>query len=203
MDSEGDVSRSVGRPKIQYDQLKKRQKRSRTNGLLKTLEDFCEEEGASFNTLLAYLLQRHNYQEGKTFEAKMYQMIADGKNPFEELEKMSQDETLYLCDRLQLSRREYDELRAIFKSRIDLWSPYHLKQKVNELMPTLEPFMKGVKANLKEALTKTIQRTLEINPHPGFELGLGGYMTAKVACGFDGSGSHAQRTGKDVNVNTR
>ena len=69
----------------------------------------------------------------------------------------------------------------------------------NSLKITLEPFMGGFKANLKDVISKTVQRILLLQNYSGNTEKL----TVKLSAGFDGSGSHVQRAGRNANINTK
>ena len=57
----------------------------------------------------------------------------------------------------------------------------------------------SIKADLKDAITKTIQRILLLINYSGNCNNL----RVKLSVGFDGSGSHVQRSGRNAKVNTK
>ena len=69
----------------------------------------------------------------------------------------------------------------------------------NTLKVKLEPFMGGFKANLKDVITQTVKRILKLKNYSGNSETL----TVKLSAGFDGSGSHVQRAGRNANINTK
>ena len=80
-----------------------------------------------------------------------------------------------------------------FPSRRQM-SKYELSIKID-----LEPFMGGYKVDFKDAISKTVQRILELKKYSGNSENL----TVKLSAGFDGSGSHVQRAGRNANINTK
>ena len=69
----------------------------------------------------------------------------------------------------------------------------------NSIKINLEPFMGGYKADLKDLITKTVQRILALVKYSGDTENL----IIKLSAGFDGSGSHVQRAGRSANINTK
>jgi hypothetical protein len=125
----------------------------------------------------------------------------DEKDPFA-VTCFNHEQSLQIKLQCSLGRRQYDDLRITLLPGIELRSSYCLRNLTKILMPQMRPYMDGVRVPFKEAITKTIERRLEICDYTGFDF-VGGCMTAKVAVGFDGSGSHNQRRGNDIKINTR
>ena len=100
---------------------------------------------------------------------------------------------------LRISRNVYTELvKTIGPHALPTRSA--IKKHEDKIKIKMSPFMGGHKADLKDAITKTIQRILQLKNFSDKDCSK---LSVKMSAGFDGSGSHVQRAGKDSEINTK
>ena len=101
--------------------------------------------------------------------------------------------------RLRVGRNTYVELvKDIGKHALPTQST--IKKYEDSVKIKLTPFLGGHKADLREAITKTIQRILELKKYSCKDISK---LIVKISAGYDGSGSHVQCAGRDSNINTK
>ena len=101
--------------------------------------------------------------------------------------------------RLSVGRNKYVELvKDIGKHALPTQS--QIKKYEDKVKIKLTPFLGGHKADLREAIIQTIKRILELKNYKDKDVSK---LTVKISAGFDGSGSHVQRAGREANINTK
>ena len=101
--------------------------------------------------------------------------------------------------RLSVGRNKYVELvKDIGKHALPTQS--QIKKYEDMVKIKLTPFLGGHKADLREAIIQTIKRILELKNYSDKDISK---LTVKISAGFDGSGSHVQRAGRESNINTK
>ena len=107
--------------------------------------------------------------------------------------------TVAMKRKLSIGRNTYIELvKTIGRHALPTRSA--VKKHEDSIKIKLTPFMGGYKADLKDAIIKTIQRILQLKNYNYTD---SSKFTVKISAGFDGSGSHIQRAGKDSGVSTK
>ena len=165
-------------------------KRMRTQELYDLLLETAQNENISPEQLAAYLGHRASHLKNKR-TAAVFLDIFHGKSP-NITYQISPTLALYLRETCQIGRNIYTDLRLVLKDHVTFPAHQHLSKLEVELLPKLEYFENGLKINLKEAITLTLQRTFQnleetLIAAKAMESGL----VCKFVGGCDGSGSHA------------
>ena len=112
---------------------------------------------------------------------------------------MSPEKATAMKRNLKLGRNTYMEIVKNVGPHA-LPSRYSVKKHEDSIKIPLTEFMGGYKADLKEAIRITIQRILKLKEFSDEDCAK---LRVKLSVGFDGSGSHLQRAGKDSAINTQ
>ena len=198
MDNNDDEQKKRGPKEGQkpFDKLGKTSKKCKTDDLLTKLRQTATKLGTSFTQLVLYLLKREADCNGDRDISKwLEELKKNGKNG---LPKMSPLKALATKKKLVASRNKYVDMIKLLPPNI-LPSKDSVKKYEDSIKIALEPFLEGYKADFKDAVVKTIKRILDLKNFSGNVEKL----IIKLSAGFDGSGSHVQRAGRDSDLNTK
>ena len=112
---------------------------------------------------------------------------------------MSPEKATAMKRNLKLGRNTYMEIVKNVGTHA-LPTRSAIKKHEDSIKIPLTEFMGGYKAEFKEAIKQTIQRILKLKKFSDEDCSK---LTVKLSAGFDGSGSHVQRAGKDSEINTK
>ena len=185
-----------GRPRKKFEESGYDSQKKQTNELLDTIRETATDLGVSVYYLVNFFGRREANINGDHELSDMYKEL--NRNDTNGQPKLTPKRALYLKKKLRLSGNYYLELVKELGSNF-LPSRRKMSEYENSIKIKLEPFQGGHKADLKEVLTQTIRRTLEAIKYQG-EIEK---LIVKLSAGFDGSGSHVQRAGRNSNVNTK
>ena len=145
-----------------FDEVVRSGKGAKTDHLMKALYAFVEEEKTSFLDLICFLAQRHFYmKKGQRKLATVFKNISEKKEKYLEPNEVNIDEAMTLKQHLRLSCKSYDHMRKMLKNKVVMPNSAHVSDAEKALTPTPIPYMEGMKYDLTECMTKTIQRTFD------------------------------------------
>ena len=191
MDNIDTEQRGPGRPKT------KTNVNSQTDEMMDNIRNLASELGMSVLDLLIIFGISEADQNGDTQLKKIFEQLKRLKANGEP--NISPLKALALKKKIVIGRNKYQELINMLGLHNVLPSKNKVKKYEDSIRIELTPFLGGYKANLKDVLTKTIQRILLLKNYKGNSKKL----KVKLSGGFDGSGSHIQRAGKMSTVNTK
>ena len=182
-----------------FEEVLRNQQSVKTNHLMEAIQLFVEKEHTSFLQVLCFLGQRHFYKiKGQRKLAAVFKNLAEkGENYFEPNE-ITINQAVAAKQALNLSRRGYGTMKKLFAGKVTMPSSDKVSQQENALTPKATPYLDGVKYDLKECLSRTVERIfgiLHLEEIPK-------EITVKGVLGEDGSGGHVQRRGKDIDIPT-
>ena len=167
-----------------FEDLGPRAKKLRTDDL-SALNECASDCDISLSGLAAYLGYRASYVHDRELSSALNDLFC-GKSL-----RNTVDPTLvlYLKERCQIGRSVYTDVCLLLKDQVCL-PPYDkLHSLVSDIRPSIVDWEFGVRANLRECVTSTLERILHNhkNSIPDFEQRL----VAKCFMGVDGSGGHS------------
>ena len=194
----------AGRPEKDFKDCSTRRQKAKTDECMEFFEETCEHLKLDFYELLSYFGMRHAYENGDFQKGNFFKTwFKEGVKVQMEETKLSLEKAIYLKEQLRLSRNKYVELREMFEGKTIIMPTKHaIKDYLDDYVkPKLEQKMDGVKGKFSDLLERTVLRRLK---GVGFEYNYQ-RLTVKVACGFDGSGSHKQKGGRTLKkgINTK
>ena len=184
-----------------FNAVKNDQKRQKTNHLMLAINDFANKETTTFIKVLCYLGARHCHTaKNKRTLVALFKQIGEEEEKFNHPKKISLHEALAIKHSLNQSKRAYHVMRNFFQDKVQMPEKNILAKFATSLTPTAHSFMNGARYDLKDCLVLTIKDVFDI-------LNIKHDETPKAitfigAIGEDGSGSHGQRQGKDIRMNT-
>ena len=174
--------------------LDSRQFRQRTEDLFHTVVKFTEDEGITFDNLLAHLCRRFYMPPGPNqdlVKAELYSQIIHGENPLAK-RTLTDEEGNYIQQSLELGEKKYTTLRLALNPKVKLPTTDSLRDFRNDAMPKLVTVRQNGKwANLQQiveiathqTLKHLVKSTLWKNEH---------FLDVQLRIGFDGSRRHSQ-----------
>ena len=194
----------TGRPEKDFKDCSTRRQKAKTDECMEFFEETREHLKLDFYELLSYFGMRHAYENGDFQKGNFFKTwFKEGVKVQMEETKLSLEKAIYLKEQLRLSRNKYVELREMFEGKTIIMPTKHaIKDYLDDYVkPKLEQKMDGVKGKFSDLLERTVSRRLK---GVGFEYNYQ-RLTVKVACGFDGSGSHKQKGGRTLKkgINTK
>ena len=196
MDANDVEQKGPGRPPKTFESSGYDSQKRQTNELLDEIRETATELGVDVHYLVNFIGMREANINGDRALSEMYKEL--NRSDKNGQPKLAPQRALYLKKKIRLSGNNYLELVKEFGPTF-LPSRRKMAEYENSLKVKLEPFQGGHKADLKEVLTKTIQRILEVQKYSGdIEK-----LIVKLSAGFDGSGSHVQRAGRNSTINTK
>ena len=189
MDNIDTEQRGPGRPKTNV--------MSQTDEIMDNIRNLATEMGISVCDLLVSFGKIEADQNGDIQLSKLFEQLNRLKANGEP--KISPLKALALKKKIVIGRNKYQEIINMLGTHNVLPSKNMVKKYEDSIKIELTEFLGGYKANLKDILTKTIQRILQLKNYSGSCKKL----KVKLSGGFDGSGSHIQRAGKMSTVNTK
>ena len=194
-----------GRPPKKLLDSSKRVQKSRLQSEFDRLKEICENEECTYNVLLGIFgrLFCNHFNDQKL--AKLFDIIASGIDP---LEGKTLDEKTchHIKECIKIGQAKWDHLRKLLEpAGVTITSRYKLQKYAIDKQPPIEKFENGVWLPLAYALPVILTETLECEDSycPSNENPDSLELTALCVLMYDGSGSHAQVQGKDININTR
>ena len=146
-----------------FEEVLRSAKGTKTNHLMAAIEEFVEKEKTSFLKVLCFLGQRKFYKmKGKRKLATLFKNIAEKEEKFLEPNELTINEAVAAKQTLNLSYRGYDNMKKIFKGKVIMPTPKKVSAAENALTPKATPYLDGVKYDLKECLSRTIERTFGV-----------------------------------------
>ena len=134
-------------------------KGKKTNHLMAAIDEFVEKEKTSFLKVLCFLGQRKFYNmKGKRKLATIFMNIAEKEEKFLEPNQLTINEAVAAKQTLNLSHRGYDNMKKIFKGKLIMPTPKKVSAAENALTPKAIPYLDGVKYDLKDCLSRTVER---------------------------------------------
>ena len=156
-----------------------------------------------FNVLLGILGRRFYHNVDPKLE-KLFAQIASGINPLEG-KIISEELCLHIRETCKIGQEKWDHLRQLLEPAVILSSRYKLQNYAIEKHPPLEFFLDGIWCPLNYVIPSTIKDLLECQEDydPSIDNPDSLELNALAVLLYDGSGSHAQVQGKDIDINTR
>ena len=196
MDNDDVEQKKRGPKEKPFNESGKSAKKCKTDDILNRLRQTATKLGMSFIQLVLYLLKREADCNGDRDLRLWFQEL--NKYGINGQPKMTPLKALATKKKLAASRNKYVEMIKLLPPNV-LPSKDKVKQYEDSIKILLEPFMGGYKADFKDAVAKTIIRILDLKKFTGNVEKL----IIKLSAGFDGSGSHVQRAGRDSDLNTK
>ena len=170
--------------------------------LVDAIDAFANEENTTFLKVICFMAQRRCYKtKGQRKLSKVFSGIAEKGEEYIAPNEVSVDQAIAIKQTLQLSFIKYDSLVKMLKSKLVMPHSHKVSDKENSMTPKAIPYLDGVKYDLKECFTDSVKTIFDVKKMKPEEIPKD--ITVKGAIGEDGSGGHAQRRGKDININTR
>ena len=146
-----------------FEEICNTQKGRRTDHLMQAIDAFVEkEEGTNFLEVICFLAQRKFYKmKGKRKLATVFKNIAEMKENYLEPNEIDINKAMAMKQTLKLSCLSYDHMRKMLKNKVIMPNSRRVSEAENALTPTPVPYMNGMKYDLTECMTKTIQRTFD------------------------------------------
>ena len=192
--------RKRGRPKKNFSESSYDVQKRRTDEIMDYLRESAKELGISLNYLVNFIGRREANINGDDDLAKLFKELNRTGKADPDKPKLSELKALSLKKRLLLSRNKYHDLVQMLGHSNVLPSKDAVKKYEDKIKIKLEPFLGGYKADLKDAITKTVLRILKMKNYSDKNCK---QLIVKLTAGFDGSGSHIQRSSKHAKVNTK
>ena len=167
-----------------FEEIGARTKRRRTDDIFHLVVKEAEKQQITVTVLLAYLGYRASYQENKTISANFKTVTNDCSNNTVPL-----DLCLYIREKCEIGKATWTDLRLALKPFVNLVPYGEMAQICKEILPCLQPFHYGWKANLSEVVLKTLERlpTQTANSIISLDQNNNGII-AHFVCGADTSG---------------
>ena len=178
-------------------------KKTKLDPHYKKLREFSTNESAPFNMALGEIGARYYKNINPEYEL-LFKTIANGDNPMKP--KIFDEKTcLSIKQDIGIGQRKWDILRARFHPHIILTSRYKLQNYTIKQNPPVEQFLNGVWIPLSYALPITLKETLETKKDfkPSSSTPNLLELDAFIVLMYDGSGSHEQMKGDDIEIWTR
>ena len=194
-----------GRPTQNFDEVTERTQRRKLEPIIESLKKAGEEFGGKTPTqLCGRIVQQQNTVHNRSL-GQIGKAIYDGTIHDHNKKTVSEEEALYLKNHeLKISDRQYTNLRLrLLKHELSLPSLMKTKVVEKDLRYKTFEFEGGVRAHLKDLVTKTLNQACKIpevkriieslDPKTSFPL------KARKFTGFDGSGSQQTAMQKSRN----
>ena len=197
------IKRKMGPPEIEFEKASPHAKKMKLDDPYKLTKKTCWDKNIPFEIGLGNMGARYFHNTNPQLEA-LFKCIASGKNPMEP-KNFGNEMSKYVKRRLLIGQEDWDWFRGLLLPSVVFTSRSKLQAyTISENAPK-ESFNHGFWIRLDYALPITLKEILELkedynpsNDHPNsLEL------TALVVRMYDGSGSHVQMQGRDIDVSTR
>ena len=199
MDTTDVEQRKRGRPRKNFQESSYDAQKRKTDEIMEYLRETAIDLGISVTYLVTFLGKREANINGDSDLAKLFEEL-NRNGMTSQQPKISPQKALALKKKLLLSRNKYVELINMLGHSNVLPSKASVKKYEDSIKIELTPFMGGYKCDLKDAITKTILRILKLKNYSDKNCKK---LVVKLSVGFDGSGSHIQRSGRGAKVNTK
>ena len=195
--------KASGPPPVPYLQAGPKSKKAKLDPAYQLLKEISKKHTAPFHMALGQMGARYYHKADPELE-KLFKLIANGDNPmktkiFDEKKSASIKTTLGLGQNL------WDYLRASLQPHVFLTARSKLQAYNIKQNPPLDIFKNGVWINLSYALPNTLKEILELKPdyEPSTLSPNTLELNALIVLLYDGSGSHQQMQGEDIEISTR
>ena len=193
-----------GRPAKKFPNKGLKQQRVELDNLIDYLTNKAESFELSFGELYGKIGSRYyKTKENQPLMAETCDMIANNKNPLEE-KVIDEAYSLHMKETLNIGEDKWDNLRALLLAvGVRITSRWKLQKHTSKLHANMEYFENGVWITLGHLLPQTLKAILELSDDFDLDNPDSLELEALIDVFYDGSGSHQQMQGEDIDIPTR
>ena len=197
------VKRKMGKPTTPFMSASPALKRRKLNPDYKNLKSTCKKQDIPFCIALGQMGSRYYHNVDPSLH-KLFNSIASGENPIEP-KVFSEAMSKYIKSTLGIGQDLWDWLRSILLPSVVFTARSKLQAYTIKNNAPKESFNNGFWISLDYALPITIKELLELKESfkPSTEKPESLELYAKIVPMYDGSGSHVQMQGDDIDISTR
>jgi hypothetical protein len=190
-EAEPSQDNSDSRKRKSFDDVGSRTKRRKTDEIFDLIQNEALKLNVSTVQLIAYLGYRASHQENKTLSAT-FRKISEGVQT-EDRKSVPLNLCMYIREQCELGKKTWTDLRLLLKPYVILVPYGQTSLAAKSILPSFTAFHHGLKADLLEVVTKTLERLPEsvTEKIKSLDINASG-IVANFSCGADVSGSHKE-----------